>query len=369
MTARATAGLLALALAACASSAVDDRAPLGRPTRPSAQVWFAVRAVPCARVVDALARYAGQPGVVAPETARVRESDPWCALAAHERHGVRADSWAQHASLALGAPALSFYVADGAWSFAVFSRGLPIYAMESHYGPPVLVGDLSGGAAALGVRADDLAAYRVSAHRPEAHRELAALVGVDYPSPQYPTVEVRPVPSADAPPPPPPEPPPHAFEVRQWVVMPPHGVMLIKAIEDRPTSEGAQPVPTYVVVAGDRTLAVPMTAARTMGMRPVATRAAADAFLARLREDIDVPDAERYDEQRTRRYLNALTRGDLAAIVDAHRELCELRDTRKLFALENGMLESVRTWLVEELSTAREEQPQQIEAQLREACD
>ena len=370
MTLRAAVALAWLA-AGCAGAGPTGPTGPGAAAAPEpvAQVWFAVRALPCERAVDALARFAGQPGVVAPDAVRLRDSDPWCSVAGHERRGVRADSWAQNASLALAAPAIAFYVADGAWSYAVFDRGEPLFAMEAHYGPPVLVGDLARGAAALGLTPDVLAAQRATAHRPEAHRDLALAVGVDYPLPWTPTVPVRPIPSADAPPPPLPPPPPAPFELREWVAMPPHGVLLIKAIEDRPGPDGAPPVPTYVAVAGERTLAVPVAVAHTLGMRKVATRAAADALLARLAEDLDVPGAERYDEQRTRRWLNALTRGDLTAIADAHRELCTLRAKRRLSALEGAMFDSVRAWLIDELSTAREVQPHETEAALTAACD
>lgn len=372
------AACLAGALIGCASGPepaepppTDPRDP-GRPQPPlaRAQVWFAARVVPCDRVVDALAHFAGQPGVSAPETVRPRESAPWCALAGHEKHGVRADSWAQNVSSMLEVPAIAFYVADGSWSYAVFDAGEPVCAMESHFGTPVVVGDLARCAGAIGVTADRLASYRLRAREVPAHRELAVRLGFDYPEPDEPSVAVRPIRSADAPPPSVTTPKRNKpFEAGQWVVMPPLGVMLVKAIEARPGPDGGAPAPTYVVVAGERILAVPVANAATMGMRALATKEEAERVIAHLDEEADLEDTRRYDETRARRWLEALKAGDLAAIADAHRELCAIQSDRKLYSIEAGMLDTVRGWLVDELSTAKGVQAQEIEAALGEACD
>jgi RNA polymerase-interacting CarD/CdnL/TRCF family regulator len=372
------AACLAGAVVGCASGPDPTAAPLadprdpGRPQPPlaKAQVWFAARVVPCDRVVDALAHFAGQPGVSAPETVRPRESAPWCALAGNEKHGVRADSWAQNVSSMLKVPSIAFYVADGSWSYAVFDAGEPICAMESHFGSPVVVGDLARCAGAIGVTTDRLASYRLRAREVPAHRELAVRLGFDYPQPDEPTVAVRPIPSPDAPPPAvvaPKQTKP--FEAGQWVVMPPLGVMLVKAVEGRPGPDGGAPAPTYVVVAGERVLTVPTATAPTLGMRALATKEEAERLLTHLADEADVADSRRYDEARTRRWLEALKGGDLAAIADAHRELCAIQGDRTLYSIEAGMLDTVRGWLVDELSTAKGVQAQEIDAALREACD
>lgn len=372
---RALVALLVGVLGGCASgpdkAGGDPATDLGGPVIPpvSAKVWFAAKAVPCERVIDALAHFAGQPGVSAPQTVRPRPSAPWCALAGQERHGVRADSWAQNVSSMLKVPAIAFYVTDGVWSYAVFDGGEPVCAMESHFGEPVVVGQLERCGAALGVSAAELAALRLRARDIPAHRELAVRLGFDYPLPDEPTVEVRPIPSPDAPKPvvvTPPKAKP--FEKGQWVVMPPLGVMLVKDVEPGgPAAGGGDP--TYVVVAGERVLRVPVSGAAGMGMRAIASAAVADETLARLALEADVPDARRYDEGRTRRWLEALKFGELQDIADAHRELCAIADERTLYSIEAGMLDTVRTWLIDELSTAKNVQAPEIEAALLEACD
>jgi len=371
----ALAALLGGALVACASGPEGDPGSTGseaaeRVIPPvSAKVWFAARTAPCDRAIDALAHFAGQPGVSAPQSVRPRESSPWCALAGREKRGVRADSWAQNVSSMLKVPAIAFYVADGAWSYAVFDSGEPVCAMESHFGDPVVVGQLERCARALGTDAQRLAGYRLQAKQVAAHRDLAVRLGFDYPMPDVPSVAVRPIPSADAPKPVKVEAPKlKPFEKGQWVVMPPLGVMLIKSIEPGgPAAGGGEPA--YVVVAGDRTLKVPVVRAATMGMRAIVSAKAADEVLARLAEEADVEDTRRYDEGRARGWLDALKRGDLQAIADAHQELCAIQGDRDLYSIEAGMLETVRGWLIDELSTAKNVQGHEIEAALVAACD
>lgn len=373
-------GSVGLALMACATpegggdgvaerGGAEGPSAAETPAGPGVKVWFAARATPCERVVAALGELAGQPGVVTPEEVRVAATGPWCAVAGGERRGVRADSWAQNVSSVLGVPAVAFYVADGSWSAAVFDEGQPLSALESHYGEAVVVGDAARAAAALGIAAGELAGARAQARRPEAHVELAGRIGFTYPSEREAWVAVRApdkgggdeVEAAAAAP---------EVEAGSWVVMPPHGVMLVKSVEERGgEAEGEAQTWTYVVVAGARQLRVPVAAARKLGMRPVASAAVAEAALASLGESVEVHAPREYLEGRSWRWLDALKAGDLAGIARAHRELCTIQRTRRLYAIEEGLLGTVEAWLVDELAVARGTQPDEVREAVRRACE
>ncbi len=334
-----------------------------------AEVWFAVRATSCRDAAKALAAFANQPGAVAPETVRATESAPWCSLAVDERQGARADSMAQNVAAHMGTTSIAFYVADGAWSYAIFDRGEPVCAMESHYGEPVLVGSADRGASALGLpNGTALKQLVANARDPGAHRRLAARIGVAYPAPEAPRLLLASLGREAAAAQPDPVKAVEGlgleFHADQWVVMAPLGVMLIKEIDN---ADPAKPV--YVAIAGSQTLRVPASSAVRMGMRPIATAAEADSVLALLDEEIEVPDAQEYLEPRARGWLTALKGGDLRDIAEAYRAVCTIRAERNLFAIEAGLLDSARAWLLDELTTAKKVMREEIDAALGEACD
>lgn len=379
--ARLVAAALALthaSIAGCASAEPAPRvAPTAAPGRPAPKAgrargptsaWFAARATPCREVARSLAAFATQPGVAAPKTVRATEAAPWCTLEG-DAGATRADSLAQAVSAHMKTPAVSFYVADGRWRCSVFEAGDPVCAMESHRGASVLAGDAGRCAAALQLAggAAALEALRAQAAAPDAHERFAARVGVPLPSASAPVVAL----ASLAPKAPAPAPTATAggastlaFAVDQWVVMPPLGVMLIKGID---AGRGGEPV--YVTVAGPQTLRVPAANAESMGMRPIATAAEAEAVLTRVAEQVELPRADEYVEARARAWLMALKAGDLRATADAYRALCEIRRTRSLYTIEAGLFDSARAWLVDELTTAAETTREAIEGALRDACE
>jgi len=377
----AAAALLIMCLAApgCASSPEEappadaaslvrpeERGALARGEGSQAHVWFAARASPCERVVDALAVFAAQPGVVAPEAVRVSEQGPWCAVRGEGRRRTRAESWAQSVSAILETPAIAYYVTGAAWSFAVFDRGVPVSAMEAHYGAPSLVGELARAADALGVPQAALEQALAEARRPEAHAELAARIGFAAPRADAPRLTL-----ADRRPPPP-EPEPAeparpAFEAGEWVAMPPMGVALVTAVEEQELAGGGRGL-VYLLAAGRSRFPVPVAQAERLRVRRVVSAERAEELLAELRRSAPVVDGRQYVEPRTRGWLDGLKRGDIEAIARAFRQLCTIRGMRTLYAIEEGLLGSAREWLIAELSVARGESAEATEARLPRAC-
>lgn len=333
------------------------------------EAWLAVRTSPCQGAVDALAAFAALPGAVAPRQVRVRESAGWCALEGIGYSGkTRADSWAQSVSDTLGAVAIAFYTTGETWNWSVYAKGAPLAAMESEYGAPRLVGDARVAGEALGVSGATLESYLADARRPGASRELAATIGFSAPDARDAAFDVVPAPPpADAgleddltkPP---------AFDAGQWVVMPPLGVMLVKGIEQKAGPEG-KPQRVYLMVAGASQVPVPVAAAARLHVRRLVTYADAGEVLEQLEEDVTVPEARQYVEPRTRGWLDALKRGDLEAIARAFKQLCAVRKARPLYAIESGLLDSARAWLLDELTAARNVPSATTEQALDEACD
>src|SRR5204862_4404380 len=122
-------------------------------------------------------------------------------------------------------------------------------------------------------------------------------------------------------------------------------------------------VPTYVLVDDMTTLDVPVARAEAMGMRPIATPAEADKALAIIEDGVDAG-AEDYDAARTKTWLEALGSGDLIKIARVYATLCDLRDARRLYQVEDGLLSTSREWLAEEIATARQSQVDALDSKL-----
>ncbi|MFT7579025.1 MAG: RNA polymerase-interacting CarD/CdnL/TRCF family regulator [Myxococcota bacterium] len=364
---------VALSLVACGST------PLAPPTAtelaptPAAETlpegpvesWFAARTATCDSVVETMALYKAQPGVVAPATARTHWTNRWCAVVPDGHRGQRADSWAQNVSAHLKTSAVAFYVADGRWSFTVFDEGLPVAALESHSGEPMLVGDAGRAAGLLEQPPDAIRATVRTAKEVAAAQAFATQVGIVQPDADQAQTSlvkkvIKPIAVVVAP-------SNVRFEPGTWVVMPPLGVLLVKVVETREMAGRAQEV--YVVVDGSQTLPVPTRSARQMGMRPIATPAQADAALVVLKRAPMVDDVQTYRAERSRVYLESLKRGELLSIAESFAALCVIEGERTLFSIEAALKESLREWLTEELSTAKRIPADAIGAMLVEACD
>jgi len=372
---RATLSLAAAAvLCTCASD--QGAGDAERRARASTAAWFGValgfderRAdglADCDRVLAAVSQAAMRPGTTAPEPHRMAVGERWCVFApdvAARGPTVRSDSVAQRVAGLAGRVTVALWVDDEAWSFAVFDRGEPVVAMESHYGSPQLIGDEARGVLMLDLPAGALRGYVASAREPDVADAFATRVGVSRPMSGSPLAKlVAPAPATD---PsvfdPKKHPPSPRMDAGQWAVLPPMGVVLVKSVN----TDG-----TYTLVDDDKTFPIPIERAGGLGMRRLSNVEDVGRALALVAEGVEVgPDAKEYSAERSAGWLDALKRGDLQKIARAYAELCAVQGERNLYAVELGLLATSREWLAEEIGVVQNKPRDTIDKVLDEACD
>ncbi len=345
----------------------DKASTADAPAEAAGEGWFAVRAESCEPVGKALIRLASEPGGTRLDAVLARENDGWCAIEPKDS-GERVDGLAQRVATELETDALAFFIADGSWSCALFNKGFPVYQLESHYRrEPVATGSAAKAARLTSSDEASWSSLTAKANDPAAHLALATALGVKRPEGSATAIQTAPTPAATAPQSTAEAPAkPTELVAGAWVVMPPFGIMLLKG---KLTKEvRGKETECYDVAAGTQRLSIPVASAASLGMRALATPERAKAVLATIRGDAAVADAKAYHEDRARKHLDSLKRGDLDAIVTAFRELCTIRRQRRLYAIEDGLLSSTQDWLTEELALALERDKAKVRGQLRDAC-
>jgi len=149
------------------------------------------------------------------------------------------------------------------------------------------------------------------------------------------------------------------------VIYPSHGPCLISSIVDKVVGE--RPMTFYqllVLNEGTGTLLVPVEKAKSIGIRPLLSKADIPKLLERLKR----PSTASTDrKQRVRDNLKLLLSGsafDLAEIVES---LTELIDTKALSFGERGTLERAKRLLVCEISEVTGQTKQEVEEQVDRA--
>lgn len=359
--------LASLLLAACGSDP-ETRKPDGDADPRISAAWFAIKTTDCEASLPAVARAATRPGTRAPMPHRMAAGATWCTLTPASEPGsmkgpVRSDAVAQAVSGAVKLPTIAFWTTDRAWSYAVFENGEPLYAMESHYGSPMLIGDEARAAALIGLPAGALYGYLVSAKQPAAADALAARIGASRPGSDAVLATLI---APDAPPPgretfdPRMHLPSPRLDAGAWAVLPPMGVVLVKEV----TADG-----NYVLVDEDKTFPIPIARAGGLGMRRLASAEEAGRALKVVEVGAEVENAREYSAERAQRWLDRLKVGDLQGIALTYAELCAVESERKLYAVELGLLATSREWLSEEIGTVQSRTADVVEEELIDFCD
>ena len=140
------------------------------------------------------------------------------------------------------------------------------------------------------------------------------------------------------------------FQIGDKIVHPLHGAGVIEAVVER-TIDGA-PAQYYAVhpMLGDTQLFIPIDACEKLGIRPVCSRAAAEAFFRRL-GSLHRSESKNWN-QRYRENMLHIRSGNLLEVAQVIKDLT-LRDReRGLSTGEKKMLTSARDILASELSVA-----------------
>jgi len=329
------------------------------------EAWFAVRGASCDTVVPNL-------GVAA--TLRDGQVSPWrhaevasfCAVGpAAGQRAIRIDSLAMRVSEATASPAIAFYVARGSWSYTVFDRGEPVFALESHLGRPSLEGDAMRASNLIGA---DVASIQLSLENSRDTKRFEEFVGAlgllgfrQFAAENVPgAVPKTDFAASDA------SATLAKIPAGTWAALPPLGVVLVRAVEVRDKDGVAEP--TYVIVSGMNTLELPVIRAEKMGMRPLATTQKAKKVMEFIKGGVASP-GRVYDAHRVKEWLDLVRSGDLDGIARVYATLCALERSRRLYQVEEALKASTLDWLAQELATAQQMPTDVVEADLKDACD
>ncbi|MCB9701592.1 MAG: CarD family transcriptional regulator [Myxococcales bacterium] len=153
------------------------------------------------------------------------------------------------------------------------------------------------------------------------------------------------------------------FQVGEMVVYPAHGVAEIVAVETKVIQGQKYPFYHLHVLGSGLKIIVPMTKAEEIGMRPIADDAAIDELYELLR-DHEVPHDRQTWNRRYRGFMEKIRTGSLFEVGEVYRDLSLLKNTKTLSHGERQMLQTARTLVVRELSTARSRPESQIADEL-----
>lgn len=150
------------------------------------------------------------------------------------------------------------------------------------------------------------------------------------------------------------------FQIGDKVVHPLHGAGVITDMVER-TIDGARATYYALTLPLDETqLFIPIDACDKLGIRPVCSRAQAEAFVRGL--DGVMCGADKGWNQRYRENMLHLRSGDLGEVAQVIKSLSARDRERGLSTGEKKMLASARQILESELAYALDSSPQQIAA-------
>ncbi len=153
------------------------------------------------------------------------------------------------------------------------------------------------------------------------------------------------------------------YEVGTNVVYPAHGVAEICAIETKLIGGTKLRFYHLHVLGSGLKIIVPLVKAEENGMRPIADEAAISELYSLLR-DHEVPHDRQTWNRRYRGFMEKIRTGSLFDVGEVYRDLSLLKNTKTLSHGERQMLQTARSLVVRELSTARSTPEAQIADEL-----
>jgi len=155
------------------------------------------------------------------------------------------------------------------------------------------------------------------------------------------------------------------FKIGDLAVYPGHGVGSIESIEARRISSGAvQRFYIIKVLGSGATIMVPLDNEKAVGLRKVIGRSAASKVYQILKERSDTSQDKQTWNRRYREYMEKVKTGCVMEVARVFRDLYLLKADKELSFGERRMLDTARGLLVKELSIARKQAENKIEAEL-----
>ncbi len=153
------------------------------------------------------------------------------------------------------------------------------------------------------------------------------------------------------------------FKVGDNAVYPAHGVTIVKRIDERDIAGRKKSFYVLEVVETHMTIMVPTDNANAVGLRGIISDDEVRKVY-RILKKRDVKIDQTTWNRRYREYLEKLKTGSVFEIAEVLRNLCLLRQDKDLSFGERKMLDQAKGLLVREISLARKEPEQSIEAEI-----
>ena len=155
------------------------------------------------------------------------------------------------------------------------------------------------------------------------------------------------------------------FKIGDLAVYPGHGVGSIESIETRRISSGAvQRFYIIKLLGSGATIMVPLDNEKVVGLRKVIGKSAASKVYQILKERSDMSLDKQTWNRRYREYMEKVKTGCVMEVARVFRDLYLLKADKELSFGERRMLDTARGLLVKELSIARKQAENKIEAEL-----
>jgi CarD family transcriptional regulator len=157
------------------------------------------------------------------------------------------------------------------------------------------------------------------------------------------------------------------FREKDKVVYPAHGLGIVEAIQVRSVSGSQQKFYMVSIVETGMKIMVPVSQAKTVGLRRVVDPSTVDKVYAILK-DKDVEIDNQTWNRRYREYSQKIKTGSVLEIASVIRDLTVLKIDKELSFNERRMLDTAQGLLVKELSIAKASPEDSIREELEEIC-
>lgn len=157
------------------------------------------------------------------------------------------------------------------------------------------------------------------------------------------------------------------FREKDKVVYPAHGLGIVEAVQVRSVSGSQQKFYMISIVETGMKIMVPVSQAKTVGLRRVVDPSTVDKVYAILK-DKDVEIDNQTWNRRYREYSQKIKTGSVLEIASVIRDLTVLKIDKELSFNERRMLDTAQGLLVKELSIAKSSPEDSIREELEEIC-
>ena len=159
-----------------------------------------------------------------------------------------------------------------------------------------------------------------------------------------------------------------SFKVGDKVVYPAHGVGVIESVQSRAVGGSDHKFYNLTVLETGMKIMVPVTQAKTVGLRKVVDGKTIEKVYDILR-DKDVTIGHQTWNRRYREYTQKIKTGSVFEIAKVIRDLSVLKTDKELSFGERKMLDTAQGLLVKEISIAKSRSEDTVRAELRRMCE